>query len=880
MIHRFRAAAMVVGVMAGLIGAGSAAAQPCGSQWLPGEGIPGTDGTVSATAMWDPDGVGPKGSCLVVGGSFKLAGKAVASNIALYDESTGEWSALGSGIAGGETPNVSALAVLPNGDLVAGGVFSTAGGAPAQNIARWDGSAWSSVGSGISGVVADLAVLPSGDVVAGGNFATAGGVAANNIARWDGSAWSPLGDGTSGPVNAVAVTPNGDVVAGGNFATAGDVTVNSIARWDGSAWSPMGPGTTGFVYALAVMPNGDVIAGGYINRMGETFVGHVGRWDGSTWSAFGQGLGSFDDLVSGLAVTSSGEIFAAARFVIPGSSGVIGYTARWDGSAWTRVGSTDSSAMLAVTVLPNGDVAVGGRFSAIRTITGQELIAPNIARWNGLAWSTVGSGTDGLVSALAVLPSGDLVAGGRFTTIGGTSAKYIASWDGSAWSPLGSGLVTPVQALAVLPNGDVVAGGDIYRDLVVRWDGSSWTSLGAGVGGWVYALVVMPNGDLIAGGQFTSAGGVPVAHIARWNGSSWSALGSGIGGGTPPSVRSLAVLPNGDLVAGGTFTIAGGVSVFNIAKWNGSAWSAVGTGLSGDSPVISALTVLPNGDLIAGGRFITSILTSVNHIARWNGSAWSALGSGMNERVNALALLPGGDLVASGRFTTAGGTPAASIARWNGSAWSALGAESTGGAAALAVLPTGELVSSSGFVGADGRVSAYFSRYSFTGIPTISVQPEPRTAFEGETLILSATPSSGYSNVSVRWLRDGVPIVDGSGGASAGGGMVSGAMELLPSPTDGTPAELAIVDAQLSDAGSYSAVFSNDCGEVASGAAEVIVRSVCAADLDSDGVVDFVDYLEFLSLFDAGDLRVDFTGDGVIDFGDHLEFLNHFEAGC
>ncbi|MCC6677788.1 MAG: hypothetical protein IT436_11635 [Phycisphaerales bacterium] len=54
----------------------------------------------------------------------------------------------------------------------------------------------------------------------------------------------------------------------------------------------------------------------------------------------------------------------------------------------------------------------------------------------------------------------------------------------------------------------------------------------------------------------------------------------------------------------------------------------------------------------------------------------------------------------------------------------------------------------------------------------------------------------------------------------------------------------------------------------------------CAADLNDDTLVDFADYLEFLNLYDAGDLRVDYTGDGLVDFSDYLEFLNSYNAGC
>jgi hypothetical protein len=57
----------------------------------------------------------------------------------------------------------------------------------------------------------------------------------------------------------------------------------------------------------------------------------------------------------------------------------------------------------------------------------------------------------------------------------------------------------------------------------------------------------------VAGGEFTTAGDVDARHIARWNGASWSTLGLGMNG----PVYALTTLPNGDLVAGGRFTMAG-----------------------------------------------------------------------------------------------------------------------------------------------------------------------------------------------------------------------------------------------------------------------------------------------------------------------------------
>jgi hypothetical protein len=100
-----------------------------------------------------------------------------------------------------------------------------------------------------------------------------------------------------------------------------------------------------------------------------------------------------------------------------------------------------------------------------------------------------------------------------------------------------------------------------------------WSALGTGVDGDVYALAVLPGGDLIAGGFFATAGGVSATDIARWNGTAWSALGTGIS----RVINALAVLPNGDLIAGGSFTAAGGVAVPGIARY----------GLAGAAPAVS-----------------------------------------------------------------------------------------------------------------------------------------------------------------------------------------------------------------------------------------------------------------------------------------------------
>ncbi|MCR9246566.1 MAG: hypothetical protein NXI31_16150 [bacterium] len=239
------------------------------------------------------------------------------------------------------------------------------------------------------------------------------------------------------------------------------------------------------------------------------------------------------------------------------------------------------------------------------------------------------------------------------------------------WDPDGAGPQPPVLVVG----GAFHAVGDVAAQKIAAYDlaTGTWSSLGSGMNriSVVHALATMANGDLVAAGTFTSAGGQRVFRIARWNGSSWSPIGPATGQNSP-TVYALLTLSNGDLIAGGTFQTFGGVVARRIARWDGTAWSEVGGGVrSGGASFVQGLAEMPNGDLIVAGSFTDVGGQSVNSIARWDGSSWSDLGGGVNNLVNALAVLPNGDLVAGGSFTTAGAVGANRIARWDGTMWSA-----------------------------------------------------------------------------------------------------------------------------------------------------------------------------------------------------------------
>src|SRR5262245_56770777 len=122
-----------------------------------------------------------------------------------------------------------------------------------------------------------------------------------------------------------------------------------------------------------------------------------------------------------------------------------------------------------------------------------------------------------------------------------------------------------------------------------------------GLNGPCFALTDDGNGNVFAGGDFTIAGGDTVNRVALFDGNFWAPYGAGIGG----TVHALAFY-QGSLIAGGAFTTAGGHSIPYIARWDGSDWVAMGAGLNGP---VDALLVM-GADLYVGGEFNASGATS------------------------------------------------------------------------------------------------------------------------------------------------------------------------------------------------------------------------------------------------------------------------------
>ncbi len=213
---------------------------------------------------------------------------------------------------------------------------------------------------------------------------------------------------------------------------------------------------------------------------------------------------------------------------------------------------------------------------------------------------------------------------------------------------------------------------------IAGWNGTNWFTLGNGitdsrrtdgqVQGAVFAIAAGPEGSVYAGGSFVmqTANGI-ANHIARWDGTNWWALGSGIAGCTGfscnPVIDALEFGPDGNLYAAGNFTQAGGVAASCIAKWNGTQWSPVGGGVSGE---VFALATR-GADLYVGGNFGQAGGSPASQVAKWTGQHWESLGTGATNGVNGTVFdfaVTRSGIYLGGFFTAAGGRPANYVVKW------------------------------------------------------------------------------------------------------------------------------------------------------------------------------------------------------------------------
>ncbi len=619
------------------------------------------DGTVRALATFD-DGTGP---ALYAGGDFAGTGPLTGTHHLMRWNGT-SWSALPGAFSGA----INAMAVFDDGTgprLHVAGEFAQIDSQTVGYVARWDGSSWASLGTGVGPILApglagysamSLAVHDDGGgpgLFVGGNFQLAGGLAVANVARWRNGQWGALGSGLTGTVDHVKAlaSAGGALFAGGYFRTAGSLSVNGIARWDGASWSAVG---TGFANSVTTGAG-----------QGMTYVAALAGFDGG----------------------SGPVLYAGGQIALAGTSDAVAI-ARWNGTVWTAIGGsigTDSikfpevDALAAISTGGTSSLCIGGRFSRVGA-----MAASSIASWEGGSWNLMSGGLQGgpgeaiglnprlLVREVAAATGRELLVTGDFVWIGTTPCRFVARWNGSAWTALGAGLAAPPSDVAAVTIGGSTSYYAVVESQLWSLDGGTWAPAGTPGDAYLDRIVAFDPGTgpaLHGVGTFVTVGG---SGLARWNGTAWDALAS-----VPiwqSQARFTSLIQRTDSVGPALF------ATYDIAwtpysrqgialQWSGTALTTLGGFADCDYENIpylcygtaESIEVLDDGTgphVFVSGSFV---MGGLNNVARLGTAGWEPLAGGAPGPGRLFAYDSGSgprlhlDIAGSG------------ITRWNGTAW-------------------------------------------------------------------------------------------------------------------------------------------------------------------------------------------------------------------
>ncbi|MBI1191054.1 MAG: hypothetical protein GC200_10290 [Tepidisphaera sp.] len=726
----------------------------CPEGWLPGEQPSGFSNTVRASVLWDPDGSGPSPPVVVFGSAGDVPGLA-SRRIGYWDGAA--WHPLGDGFNGA----VMSLCVF-NGDLYAGGAFTaTASGTSLKYLARWNGAAWVQVGGASFNSSVNAMCVFNNELYVAGEFTMMNSVNFSHVARWNGSYFDQLGTGVNNSVFALAVH-NNVLAIGGVFNVAGIYSVQHVVGWNGSSFMPLGSGLgtgTEYINAFATF-NGSLYAGGVFQTIpGVGGTGNLARWDGASWSPLLSGADNGVNAGVRALTVFDGALYIGGDFSL--AHGINSFNlAKWDGASFIQFG-TSVQASVYTLVAANGSLYLGGQFVNVGSLSTQ-----HICRYDGLGFHALGNSLAGTVYAITMF-NNQIIAAGDIKYAGDTPVNSIAAFDGANWQPLGNGLgagLGNTVFAATVFQGNLVVGGSFVTDggapsnHVAMWNGSTWIAM-PDTGGSVHALCVYQD-QLYAAGLFTSS-------LLRWTGTSWTPV---VSNGVQNTVNTI-VAYNGSLYVGGDFHFASGnpTNLNNVARVNGNTFEPVGAGFNG---TVHSLVEF-NDQLYAGGEFDAEStgLPIIGSVARWNGTHWESPVSGSGPSTHVLALLPfNAQLYATGPFTSLrDGLSAPCIALYNGATWRAL---SSGTSVAPFNSGFGNcLFESDNIIYAGGSFTqvglnsptTQFARWSpGGGSLTFTQSPQSVSTCTAGTASFSVQ-TSGSAALSYQWRKNGAPLVDGHG---------------------------------------------------------------------------------------------------------------------
>ena len=341
-----------------------------------------------------------------------------------------------------------------------------------------------------------------------------------------------------------------------------------------------------------------------------------------------------------------------------------------------------------------------------------EKVTANVtlyAKWTWNSWQTFDvlpklGAADGTILDMTWDASGNLYVVGNFDTFNGQAIDHVAKWDGAAWSQVGTGYPVSggfVQAICIDGSGNIYIGGNFYSvpaggpRYFAKLDkaDNTWKPLGDDFDGFVMEITCDSSGNLYVGGSYTQSGAnAGFNNVAKWNGSAWSKLGTGvtITSGTASVSKIYFNEAETELWMQGSFDNAGGVAAtaFSSGMWasynlSSGVWAK--TNIGGKQPIAFKES---------GVRYVKTALNytgySAGDLPGYNAKLYNPNTSSWTETSETYRLSSDGFLLFFGCFTkltydiptgASHETTAKNLAYWNGTDW----AEFVGGTTSLNV---------------------------------------------------------------------------------------------------------------------------------------------------------------------------------------------------
>jgi len=424
---------------------------------------------------------------------------------------------------------------------------------------------------------------------------------------------------------------NSKIVVGGSFSSFNGTSVPYITMLnilDGTIDSTFNPGSgfNGQVLAIEVQTDGKILVGGEFTSYNGTVANRIIRLNpnGDIDLTFNSGNG-FNNRVRCIAIQSGGKLMIGGEFTSYNgtvANRIIRLNPNGDIDLTFNSGNGFNQPVYSLLIQNDGKVVVGGNFTSYSGVSVNYLVRLNT---NGYIDNTFSSGTtfNNKVNVIISSTYGQLIVGGTFTAQYNTQKNRIARINSNGTLDntfdIGTGFDNEVKTISIT-QGKILVGGDftsfngitnlISGILRLNNNGTIDNSFKSYTNGFVNTINVFSNKYLL-GGAFTLNNSAPIGRIVRLEQNGVIDTSFNIPNGASDIVYCTTLLPNGKILAAGSFYFFNKSIRQKIARLN-SDGSVDFTFNAGNLIIgtVLASAVQSDGKILLGGSFnVTNPLT-------------------------------------------------------------------------------------------------------------------------------------------------------------------------------------------------------------------------------------------------------------------------------